>query len=82
MRINLPTRQKKEAGFAASEVRIDRVGKAGVALTDLRPSGTGMFDGERLDVISEGDYIDAQEAIEIAKDKGYRLIVRWFSQPK
>jgi len=82
VRMNLPTRQKKDAGFAASEVRTDRVGKAGAALTDLRPSGTGMFDGERLDVISEGDYIDAEEAIEIVKDEGYRLIVRRSSQPK
>lgn len=81
-RLNLPTRQKKKAGFAASEISVDRVGKVGVALTDLRPSGTGMFNGERLDVISEGDYIDAQEGIEIVKDEGYRLIVRRLSQPK
>ena len=81
VRINLPTRQKKEAGFVASEVRTDRVGKAGVALTDLRPSGTGMFDGERLDVVTQGDYIDAQEPIEIVKDEGYRLTVRRVSQP-
>jgi len=47
-----------------------------------RPSGTGMFNGERLDVISEGDYIDAQEGVEIVKDEGYRLIVRRVSQPK
>jgi membrane-bound serine protease (ClpP class) len=82
VRINLPTRQKKEAGFAASEVRIDRVGKAGVALTDLRPSGTGVFDEERLDIVTEGDYIEAQASIEIVKDEGYRLIVRRLSQPK
>lgn len=81
-RLKLPTRQKKEAGFAASEISVDRVGKVGVALTDLRPSGTGMFNGERLDVISEGDYIDAQEGIEIVKEEGYRLIVRRLSQPK
>ncbi|MFQ5851952.1 MAG: nodulation protein NfeD [Candidatus Binatia bacterium] len=78
-RLNLPTRQKKDAGFAASEVRIDRVGKAGVALTDLRPSGMGMFDGERLDVVTEGGYVSAHEAIEIVKDEGYRLIVRRLS---
>ena len=82
VRINLPTRQKKEAGFAASEVRIGRVGKAGVALTDLRPSGTGVFDEERLDIVTEGDYIEAQASIEIVKDEGYRLIVRRLSQPK
>ncbi|MCZ6624507.1 MAG: ATP-dependent Clp protease proteolytic subunit [Deltaproteobacteria bacterium] len=80
-RINLRTRQKKQAGFVSSDVQVDRVGKAGLALTDLRPSGTGMFDGERLDVVTEGDYIDAQVTIEIVKDEGYRLIVRRSSQP-
>jgi len=77
----LPTKAAKEAGFAASEVRVDRVGKAGIALTDLRPSGTGIFDGERLDVVTEGDYIDVQASIEIVRDEGYRLIVRRLSQP-
>ena len=80
-RIGLPTRATKEAGFAASEVRSDRVGKVGVAVTDLRPSGTGMFDGERLDVVTEGGYIDSQGRIEIVRDEGYRLIVRRISQP-
>ena len=80
-RINLRTRQKKQAGFVSSDVQVDRVGKAGLALTDLRPSGTGLFDGERLDVVTEGDYIDAQVTIEIVKDEGYRLIVRRSSQP-
>ncbi len=77
----LPTKAAKEAGFAASDVRVDRVGKAGIALTDLRPSGTGIFDGERLDVVTEGDYIDAPASIEIVRDEGYRLIVRRLSQP-
>ncbi|MFQ5931833.1 MAG: nodulation protein NfeD [Nitrospiraceae bacterium] len=80
-RLYLPQKAAKEAGFAASEVRVDRVGKAGIALTDLRPSGTGLFDGERLDVVTEGDYVDAQASIEIVRDEGYRLIVRRLSQP-
>ena len=41
----------------------------------------GIFDGERVDVVTEGDYIDAQASIEIVKDEGYRVIVRQLSQP-
>ncbi len=33
------------------------VGMEGVALTILRPSGKGDFDGVRLDVLTEGDFI-------------------------
>ena len=52
------------------------VGKRGVSLTDLRPSGAADFDGERVDVVAEGGFIPKGEAVVIVRDDGYRKVVR------
>ena len=51
-------------------------GSTGVALTDLRPSGIATIDGERVDVVTEGEHISEGEPIEVVLDEGYRHVVR------
>lgn len=51
------------------------VGKVGRAVTPLRPSGTGEFDGVRLDVITQGDFIKKDSAIRIFKVERRKIIV-------
>ena len=48
----------------------------GVALSDLRPSGIASIDGERIDVVTEGEHIPEGEPIEVVSDEGYRRVVR------
>jgi membrane-bound serine protease (ClpP class) len=48
----------------------------GVALSDLRPSGIASIDGERVDVVTEGEHIPEGESIEVVSDEGYRHVVR------
>ena len=48
----------------------------GVALTDLRPSGTGQFGEERLDVVSESKWIEHGTPIRVVASEGYRHVVR------
>ena len=45
-------------------------------MSDLRPGGIARIDGERIDVVSRGDYISAGEPIEVISDEGYRRVVR------
>jgi len=52
------------------------VGVTGVAVTDLRPAGIGRLHGERVDVVTRGDYISTGEAIQVTTDEGYRRVVR------
>jgi membrane-bound serine protease (ClpP class) len=47
-----------------------------VALSDLRPSGIASIDGERVDVVTEGEHISEGEPIEVMLDEGYRRVVR------
>jgi membrane-bound serine protease (ClpP class) len=65
-----PGGEEPAAGFDA------RVGVEGVAATALRPSGKATLDGQRVDVVTEGDYIDAGAAIVVAKVEGARVVVR------
>jgi membrane-bound ClpP family serine protease len=50
--------------------------KRGIAITDLRPSGSVDIDGVKFDVISDGEYISAGSKIEIFKVSGVKLLVK------
>lgn len=65
----------REAGYLAAPVRGELVGVEGVALTDLRPSGTGVFGEERVDVVSDGAYVPAGTPIRVVRAEGYRHVV-------
>lgn len=52
------------------------LGRAGVAETALRPTGKAVVDGRRLDVVSEGDFVEQGAAIEIIEVAGPRIVVR------
>ncbi len=70
-----------EAGYNSAVTRFDLVGRDGVSLTPLRPSGTVMIDGERIDVVSEGAFIERDKAVTIVKAEGGRVVVqeKWHS---
>jgi membrane-bound serine protease (ClpP class) len=52
------------------------LGKKGQASSPLRPAGIAEIDGERLDVVSEGDLIDAGQFVEVTRVDGNRIVVR------
>jgi membrane-bound serine protease (ClpP class) len=57
-------------------------GARGTAVSPLRPAGIADIGGERIDVVSEGDYIDAGEPIEVLRVDGNRVVVRQVRKPK
>lgn len=67
---------RKETGYISAAVRPELVGSTGVALTDLRPSGTAEIGDERLDVVADGEWISAGTAIKVIRSEGYRHIVK------
>lgn len=74
--ISLEGTQFRDKGFISARDYSQYLGKEGKALSMLRPAGIGFFDGERLDVVSEGDFIDKDTPIVISQIDGYRLIVK------
>jgi membrane-bound serine protease (ClpP class) len=62
----------------ASPPETDRqwLGKAGTAVSPLRPSGIAEFDGERVDVVSDGEFIEPGAQIVVTRVDGNRIVVR------
>jgi len=65
-----------ENGYVSNKSRKDLIGKEGTALTILRPSGTALILDERVDVVSEGTYIEKGQKIKVVKVEGSRIVVR------
>ena len=51
------------------------VGKLGSAHTPLRPAGIAEFDGVKLNVVSEGDFIEKGAPLRVDRVEGKRIIV-------
>lgn len=52
------------------------LGKHGHASSVLRPAGIAEIEGERVDVVSDGELIDAGQAVEVTRVDGNRIVVR------
>ena len=66
----------KSQGFVSAPNRGDLVGRDGVAVTDLRPSGTARVGEERIDVVTEGEYVAQGSRVQVVQSDGYRHVVR------
>ena len=66
----------KSQGFVSAPNRGDLVGRDGVAVTDLRPSGTAKVGEERIDVVTEGEYVPQGSRVQVVQSDGYRHVVR------
>lgn len=62
-------------GYRAAPSHPNWVGRRGVAATVLRPAGIGEFDGQRVNVITRGQFVEAGRPIVIVEAKGHRMLV-------
>jgi membrane-bound ClpP family serine protease len=72
----LPDSMKKDQGFSSVESYDQYIGKEGIALTILRPSGSAEFDGIILDVVTEGKFIPKDSKVKVIEVTGRRIVVR------
>lgn len=55
---------------------LDRyVGREGQALTILRPAGIAEFEGEKVNVVSDGSYIGESARVRVERVEGNRVVV-------
>jgi membrane-bound serine protease (ClpP class) len=57
------------------------VGRSGEALSDLRPSGIAMIEGERIDVVTRGDFIYKGSKIKVVAEEGNEVVVVLLAPP-
>ena len=68
--------ESNEAGYRSAEDMEVFVGREGTTSTVLRPTGIADFDGVRMNVSSEGDYIPAGVTVRIIRVEGQKILVR------
>lgn len=64
---------------AIGEIGTDRpelLNQIGTAFTSLRPSGTALINGKRVDVVTEGTLIEKGTPIKVVAIEGLRVVVR------
>jgi len=73
----LSTAEDRELGYQAPSVELENYsGKTGRALTPLRPAGTAIIDGSRVDVVTEGNFISKDTPVKVVGVEGMRVIVQ------
>lgn len=75
-RLVLNTKLNKEKGYTSSVGYSQYLGKTGIVTTALRPSGTISVDGQLLDVVSQGQYIEKGQLVKVSKIEGRRIVVQ------
>lgn len=65
-----------DRGYTSAEWREYLMGKQGIVITELRPSGAVVIDKEPVDVVSEGAYIKKGEIVKVVSVNGNRVVVR------
>ena len=75
-KIILKERESNEAGYRSAEDMQVFLGKEGETTTVCRPTGMAEFDGVKLNVVSEGEFLPAGTRVRIVQVEGSRIVVR------
>jgi len=65
-----------EEGYVATKDMDVFVGKIGTTTTVLRPTGMAEFDGVKLNVQSDGEYVAKGEMVRVDRVDGSRIVVQ------
>ncbi|WIW69766.1 MULTISPECIES: NfeD family protein [Anaerosinus] len=75
-KVVLKDMETSTAGYVSADDHQFLVGKSGVILTELRPSGTALIENKKIDVVSEGSYIEKGTNVKVVAVFGSRIVVR------
>ena len=57
-------------------VGLNLIGKKLLAYTDLRPAGVAALNNEKFDVVTDGDFVEKGNEIEVIRVEGMRIVVK------
>ncbi len=60
---------------SSDEALAHLVGRSGVTLSTLRPAGLAEIDGERVDVVSDSEFLDRGQRVRVVEVEGNRVVV-------
>ena len=73
--IILTERETLAEGYSATADMEVFLGREGITTTVLRPTGMAVFDGVKLNVVSDGEFMDKDIVVKIVKVEGTRVVV-------
>ncbi len=68
--------QRGEDGYRAADDLSRLVGKTGTVQTELRPTGMALIDSERVNVLSDGSFIETGARVTVTRVDGSRVLVQ------
>lgn len=76
-RLILGTSLNTDAGYSSSKTDLNRyMNSEGVAITPLRPAGSAVISGDRVDVVTEGGFVPTGSTVRVVLVEGGRIVVR------
>lgn len=72
LRENLTT----EEGYISADEKTSLLGQEGVTVTPLRPAGTALIGNQRVDVVTEGGFVENNRKVVVIKAEGTWVVVR------
>lgn len=68
---------EEKSGYTTSDPDFSHlIGNTGVAMTDLRPSGTIVIDEKRYDVVTGGEFLEHGTNVKVVDVEGSKVVVR------
>lgn len=74
-RLVLSSAETPDQGYTHADRKDQLLGKTGVAVTILRPSGSVIIDGIKTDAITDGEYIYKGTNVKVIRIEGAKVIV-------
>jgi membrane-bound serine protease (ClpP class) len=70
------TLSSKDGAIVQSKELKELIGVTGSAITNLRPAGAALLNGNRFDVVSSGEYIEKGSDVIVSIVDGNRIVVK------
>jgi len=66
----------RTSGYISQESKDDLLGEEGIAITALRPSGTVLVQDRRVDVVSDGEFVEKGARVKVVDTSSSRVMVQ------
>ncbi len=74
--LSLKRELSRQGGVVSQKQELEVfINQEGIAATNLRPAGMAMINSQRLDVVTDGEYVDKESPIVVTGISGNRIIV-------
>jgi membrane-bound serine protease (ClpP class) len=72
----LASATRQGEGYVSAPIELELLGVDGVAATDLRPGGKAELNGRRIDVLTDGEFIERGSPVRVVQANAGRVVVR------